>query len=287
MSRHSIRPRRAFTLVELLIVIAIIALLVAMLIPVVGSVRGRAKIALATSEMSQVGAAIQAFKTKMNAQYIPATQPGSAAPFRLRKQYTGSEPELIYLKSVWPNLPYLVGPITPGDPRFHPNGTGLPDLDLDPNQCLVFFLTGGVVTNHQGFSTSKIEPFVIVPNANTIGPFLEYNPSKFDPQGHYLDPWGTPYAYFTSIPGQKAASYLGTFSWADEDGMVRTVSAYQQPGGGRMMQEKSFQIISAGSNRAFGPGGNAWTPGSGFYDSAEIGGDDVASFKEGTLTTSD
>lgn len=292
MSRYSSR-RSAFTLIELLIVIAIIALLVGLLIPAVNNVRQSVANTRTTAEIHQISTAIQAFKTKFNVNYIPATQPGASTPFRLRKAYTGTEPELVYLKQVWPQLPYLVGPTT-NDPRYHPNGTGLPDLDLDCNQTLTFFLTGGVVTNYQGFSLDKRQPFVIPAGSDSIPPFLDLGSSKYDAEGRILDTWGTPYAYFTSVPGRNAESWLGTFTWTDEDGVARSVTAYDEPGQpGKKLHAKSFQIISAGGNKSFGPGGSQWTPGTAFYETIQInvtpghgiGGDDLANFKEGLLVT--
>ena len=282
MSRYS--SRSAFTLIELLIVVAIIALLVGLLLPAINGARKSAKNAVAQSEIAQIQTAIQVFKTKFNVRYIPATQPGAATAFRLRKTYTGSEPELAYLKQVWPELPYLVGPTANG-PQYHPNGTGLPDLNLDCNQTMTFFLTGGIATNYQGFSLDRRQPFTVTAGIDGMPPFLEYNASKFDADGHYLDPWGTPYAYFTAVPGNKAASWLGIFTWPDQEGNQRIVEPYNEQGTSRKINEKSFQIISAGSDKAFGPGGAAWTPGTGLYDVDEIGGDDIASFKEGPLVT--
>jgi prepilin-type N-terminal cleavage/methylation domain-containing protein/prepilin-type processing-associated H-X9-DG protein len=55
------RPRKAFTLIELLTVIAIIGILAAILIPTVGKVRSQAKSAECKSRLRQVGIAFRLF----------------------------------------------------------------------------------------------------------------------------------------------------------------------------------------------------------------------------------
>jgi prepilin-type N-terminal cleavage/methylation domain-containing protein len=268
MTRRNRGPRAGFTLVEILIVIAIIALLVAMLLPAIGKVREGARRSECATDMAQVASAVQAFKTKFNVNFIPPS-------FSMEPDYTdaGSDAaSLLYLKSIFPFI--------------NEKATGLPPATLDGNQTLLFFLTGGVQTNYQGFSTNKQKPFNLTTGSSTIGPFLVVKDTKVavDPtnlQARYLDPWGTPYAYFTHIPTSGVGTYAGTFTWPDEDGNNLTVTPYSQSG--KYLNAKSFQIISAGANRAFGPGGTNWTPGSGLYDALGIGGDDMSNFNNGPL----
>src|SRR5438045_3734638 len=122
-----------------------------------------------------------------------ATRPAPAGPFanpggsrpRLAgraSRRTASEPgrstpagstEARTLRSLWAYLPsdglggsgFTVPGVTP---NTYPNG---PEADLDPNQCLTFFLTGGTLTNFQGFSTNKAAPFAA--GGDRIGPFLD------------------------------------------------------------------------------------------------------------------
>lgn len=53
--------RPAFTLVELLVVVAIIALLIAMLLPALSAARGAVKLSACGSNLRQLGAAIHAY----------------------------------------------------------------------------------------------------------------------------------------------------------------------------------------------------------------------------------
>jgi prepilin-type N-terminal cleavage/methylation domain-containing protein len=64
------RPRRAFTLLELLVVIALVGILVAMVFPGVRSARIAAKKALTKAQFNQWVAAIEAFRSEYG--YYPA-----------------------------------------------------------------------------------------------------------------------------------------------------------------------------------------------------------------------
>lgn len=65
------RRPAAFTLIELLTVIAIIGILAAILIPVVGKVRNSARLAATTSNMRQIGMAIATYANDNN-DFLPA-----------------------------------------------------------------------------------------------------------------------------------------------------------------------------------------------------------------------
>jgi prepilin-type N-terminal cleavage/methylation domain-containing protein/prepilin-type processing-associated H-X9-DG protein len=68
-------PRRAFTLIELLTVIAIIGILAAILIPVVGTVRSKARAAQCSSNLRQMGMAAQLFAGENRDLIVPWRTP--------------------------------------------------------------------------------------------------------------------------------------------------------------------------------------------------------------------
>ncbi|AHF89497.1 N-terminal cleavage protein [Opitutaceae bacterium TAV5] len=91
--RHPSRPH-AFTLIELLAVIAIIGLLAAILIPVTGKVRMVARKGRAISDLRQVGVAILQYANERKDQRVPG-----AGPLGITVNYTrtNSDPKKVTL----------------------------------------------------------------------------------------------------------------------------------------------------------------------------------------------
>lgn len=284
MTRRTAGPARGgFTMIELLVVILIIAVLVGLLVPAIGVVRGQVKKTEAANEIAQLVTGHQQFVAKFSVKHIPSSGSSATGKFQLRGKYydaptTGqvgkTSVEGVYLKQVFPQL--------------NLDNTQLPDQDLDGNQCLVFFLSGGSVTGYQGFSANKQQPFLAPQQQGEerIGPFFDFKPAKLNAQGQYLDPWGTPYAYFSAT--QRGNDYpdsvVFTVTNTAEDPPVQSNTYPLYTGGGagvkKFQQPKGFQIVSAGPNRQFG-GGGAWNPGSGDYIREGKGGDDLCNFNNG------
>ncbi|MBX9580842.1 MAG: hypothetical protein K2X87_11090 [Gemmataceae bacterium] len=207
----------------------------------------------ARSEMAQLADAVAAFKAKMNVGHIPAG-------FRLKAAYDPADPEAAYLRNVFPQLDLADTGLPPGT-----------DDHLDPNQALVFFLTGGKYTDYKGFSTDRRRPFRPSDGLdNRIGPFLDLLPRHLDAAGHLLDPWGTPYVYLAFDPTTNGYPDRHCFG----------VRPYRV--NGKAMNPRGFQLISAGPDGRFGPGGD-WAPGEGPWAADGPGADDIGNFNSGPL----
>lgn len=295
-TRYAAR-RAGFTLIELLVVILIIAVLAGLLLAGLGAARTSAKKAQATTEIAQIGNAAAAFKAKFNTGFIPAFRPGmtDGSRFRLRKTYQTTDPEFAYLTQLFPSINAADNGLPAALVNDNPG--------LTPNQVLTFFLTG---VNQQGFSTNRTMPFTPpTGNDSRTGPFLDVSASRIV-NGHYVDPWGVPYAYFAFDPGLNAYPHNNNrasnrpgevvapfLTWPDNtiqvDGTAIAPNGVQAYYAFRSLTEpvqflnqKGFQIISAGPDQVFGRGGN-WVPGQDDYVSNAVGGDDISNFNQGSL----
>jgi prepilin-type N-terminal cleavage/methylation domain-containing protein len=218
--------RAGFTLIELLVVIAIIAILVSLTAAAVFKISGKGDELIARHDISNLAAAIEAFKQQMKVDFIPSR-------FRLREDLfgyiagiTSNPPDQLdveswaYLKKLFPKIPTPTAAVpNAGSVSLDWNNNGNVDqpVDLEGHQCLVFFL-GGIPNyspnNVTGFSTNPAKPSAA--GGERIGPFYRdfksdrltiiatpplssnisvANSSYFS----YLDPWGVnPYAYFSA-----------------------------------------------------------------------------------------
>jgi len=98
--RHSSNDRRAFTLIELLILIGIVALLVALLVPALAVARGSARRVQCASNLRQWGAALHAYAAA-NDGYLPRRGQGVEAVTQMSREtdWFNALPPLMGLQS--------------------------------------------------------------------------------------------------------------------------------------------------------------------------------------------
>jgi prepilin-type N-terminal cleavage/methylation domain-containing protein len=235
--RHAQRIRQAFTLVELLVVMGIIAILVSLLTVAVMRATVKGTELQARADIDGMSAAIAAFKQEFGVDYIPSRlllreQGGyniSGASANLLEQDTVQFLQKVFGRRFNPNSPPSGFYDWNGDGvNFDPTINNKPPAVwlLEGHEVLVFLL-GGIPTNQstatvaacQGFSASPTDP--TTQGGTRRGPFFEFKANrllqKSQPVGGnsgftsnynfflYVDPFTgngqTPYAYFSSYKG--------------------------------------------------------------------------------------
>jgi prepilin-type N-terminal cleavage/methylation domain-containing protein len=292
--------RRGFTLVEILVVIAIIAVLIALLTPAVMSMLVKGPQVVTVNEIGQLDAAVQNFKSTYNVKYIP-----SRIKLCEKRSYytlTGTpgnldDDSVAFILQVWNSPTFATNWNTIGidwsNTGIHATkaaGTWI----LEGDQCLVFFLGGIPLTGPAGcfgFATATGDPVSIGQTTGRKGPFFAFETGRLknrvggNPFYSYYDPWLTkPYAYFSNYDNGPNGyeRYLDTTGRViDCQGLG--VAPYYERTNPKVYQNKTtHQIISAGADMNFGAGGTAWTKATAGSVST-AGQDDQANFNGGRM----
>jgi prepilin-type N-terminal cleavage/methylation domain-containing protein len=244
-------PRAGYTLVELLIVIAIIAILAALLTSALSRVRQAAKKTTATSEINQLDTALTNFQLKHG--FYPPSHVGYTNTFNLQVVGLFRIPEAVYdptnpsLSDAQRREVASLNILRRMFPRWNPNPNNLPlphvitpalqaptingvlTRDLDPNQAMVYFLggPGTLLGASSGLNPGWDTASPYAPTGNTrIDPYYsEFNDARLKDEtgdfnggaaghdGRYRDPWGIPYAYFVCNAGSDQYDVKLQFPW--------------------------------------------------------------------------
>jgi general secretion pathway protein G len=276
------RRRRGFTLIELMMVIAVIAVLIALLMPAINGARERFRIAEVRNEISQLEGAIADFKLKFG--HEPPSQ------VRIYEQWSGGwendSQARATIRKLWPKFNFKHAPRD-----YDGNGNMTDVIALKGDQCLVFFLGGGFANGgtdsaqFTGFSGNPTNPFQFSSASTTtrIGPFFDFDMGRVIDDNSlpysaplskfpvYKDPYPAqqkPYLYATSYDGlgyNDSPTDSDVFTAASDDPTTpagvadfriyltdsKTTGNPDPPA----WKPNSFQIISPGPDGFYGKGG--------------------------------
>ena len=204
---HSNSPRRAaFTLMELLIVIAIIAILAGLIIPISGAVKKNQRLSVAKAELNQMQTAIEAYKSKLG--YYPPDNPGNPVTNQLYFElagtmlnttngtYTTMDGSRHILAN---NVPLLFGPNITG---FMNSSKNL--RSGDDGAAAVNFLKAGLKPKQIGLLNNNFAILVCsVPWVLSFDGKMPISTDIAPQQPPYLNPW----RYVSSSPTNNPSTY--------------------------------------------------------------------------------
>ncbi|MGD9857210.1 MAG: type II secretion system protein [Planctomycetaceae bacterium] len=296
--RHAASPRRGFSLVELLIVIAIISILVGLILAGIGPVRNRVRVAEVRTEISGLESGITQFTGEFGQE-----PPSFITLYEVGADWDTTSRTL--MRQLWSSFKFDMDRDIDKDTMVgetDPDGDGKNGITLTGDECLLFFLGGPDTINvagsavANGFSKNPEDPFAA--GGTRVGPFFEFDPDRMiDLDGdrahayaHKFPASQAPYLYLSSYEGR---GYRATDADMNGDGTADITDVYLQRDDDTSTanvnekipwKAKSYQIISAGQDGEFGVGG-LWSNDDGFKSRAGTlpDRDNVTNFASGTL----
>jgi len=312
------KNRSGFTLIELMITISILAILIAVLLPAINSVRSTVSVSSVRTEISQLEAAIAEFKSEYG-----VSPPSRIHLYENKSGWDADPSERSKIRGVWGKFDFSQ------DRDFNGDGDSSDFFILKGDQAMVFFLGGSFdsVSGFHGFSSNPLRPFGFRTDSSgtlireyssySVGPFFRFDHDRVRTAVGATYPFydngtltGDCVAWFPvyvdTIQGQVAPyiysssydssgyhdSYPDLSSDANTSLSVAEVTngfrAYRR-NPSLMWNEKSFQIVSPGFDGKYGEGGVYVSGGSSKFPVSPSGTqriseeDNVTNFTRGML----
>jgi prepilin-type N-terminal cleavage/methylation domain-containing protein len=280
----------AFTLVELLIVIAIIGILASLATVGVMKVLERSKMVAARIEVSQLEAAVSAAKLDLgNLDALPSRirLAYSYSNFQSPTQLGGESASDFALRvSTWETIKKAFGK-TITTPVFNWRGVGnapsstIPFVTLEGMEAYVFWL-GGIPENGRftGFAADRTDPTASEAlKSKRKGPYYDFDTTRINGsfasgKVGYNNSYGGAYAYISNKDYDYFTMYPlnginGIYPYRNSNNPVSNAIYTPFYTSSSYYNTKTFQIISSGQDQSFGSGGYYQPPlviGSAGYD---------------------
>ncbi len=194
--------RRAFTLVELLVVIGIVALLLAIALPVIGEVRKSARLRAAQSQLEAIGAACESYASTYGGEYPGHFANAKFAEGANRNSFSETENLVLSLMGQVNNKPLRA--LNLGGSFTLPTGY---HVDLDAVGAGPMGPTG---RPREAFYTPKNKELVVVEGAKNDNDMPEFvDPASGMPVLYYRLSTNVKPVADDSVPGGSASGRVG------------------------------------------------------------------------------
>ncbi len=252
--------RHGFSLIELMIVIAIIGILMAIILPALSGVNRRAAVVEQSAEFSKIDTAISQFASDMGVEpwsEIILTENGSSASW--------DPTSATKIRRIWPTFNFTQDIDFNGDLLVTGDAGGGGTITLTGSECLLFFLAGvldrdsdgngsispaeldrSAPVTHLGFSKNPINPFSKT-GANRQGPWFTFDVGRMKDVDAVFD--GMP-EYFATLGDASVPIHFASAN--NGQGYYSWTTIYVQSDGRTAWNKDSHQLIAAGSDNELG-----------------------------------
>ena len=278
------RHPSAFTLVELMIVIAIVGVLASLITVGVMKAFERSKLVSARIEISQLEAAVAAAKLDLgNVDELPSILKLYNTPAAFQSDQIGKDTLNLLTKAFGKTWTANTTCNWMG-----PNFTGPYPVTISGMEALVYWL-GGIKDStgaFQGFSSNKTTPWDLT-TTKRKGPYYEFdsarvtNKTSLTLASSYNNGWDGPYLYFSKSFYNTPIN--GVNAYRSNNSPATLPATYPPYPASYFYNPKTFQIISSGQDQTFGPGGYYQPP----FTIGVPGYDDLSNFSSTILGKKD